>query len=106
MMALLTTVETTSPTFRLIGHSDYGDVIAFIIYLTRIELGSRRRIRFSLLRLREVYLSVPYGIRSRFIVRQTLSTVVACALIMAILVMGLRRSVCQITGILLLPYLL
>ena len=41
-MALLTTVETTSPMFRLIGHSDYGDVIAFIIYLTRIELGSQR----------------------------------------------------------------
>ena len=38
-MALFTAIEAMSPPVCLICHSDYGHVIAFIVHLTRIELG-------------------------------------------------------------------
>ena len=105
-MALFTAIEATSPPVRFICHSDYGHVITFIIHLTWIELRDWGRVRLFLLWLREMYLCVSYGIRSCLIVRWAFSAIMVRILVMIILIMRLRRSVCQITGILLFPYLL
>ena len=106
MMALFTAIEAMSPPVCLICHSNYGHVITFIIHLTRIELGDWGRVRLFLLWLREMYFHVSYGIRSCLIVHWAFSTIMVHILVMVILIMRLQRSVCQITGILLLPYLL
>ena len=58
MMAFFTAIKATSPLVCLICHSYYGDVITFIVHLTRIELGDLGQVKLFLLRFWEMHLCV------------------------------------------------
>ena len=56
--------------------------------------------------VRKLYIGMPYRVGLGFIIWGALAPVVCGVLIHIIMVMGLQRGVCWVTGVLLLPYLL
>ena len=105
-MTLLPTIEASTPFFGLLGHVDYSHIVTVILYLTWIIVATGGWSGFILFGFRKLYISMPYHIRPGFIIRGALAPIVCGVLIHIIMVMGLRRGVCWVTGVLLLPYLL
>ena len=105
-MTLPPAIEASTPFLGLLGHIDYGHIVTVIIYLTRINVSIGGRVGFILFIFRKLYIGMPYGIGSGFIIWGALAPIVCGVLIHVIMVMGLRRGVCWIKGVLLLPYLL
>ena len=105
-MTLFPTIEASAPLVSLIGHINYGHIVILIIYLFRINLAAGVWTGFVLFGIRKLYVSMPYRIGPVFIIRRALATIVSRILIHIIMIMGLRHGVCQVTGVLLLLYLL
>ena len=105
-MTLPPTIEASTPFLSLLSHIDYGHIVAIIVYLTRINVATGGQGGFVRFVFRKLYISMPYCVGPGFIIWGALAPVVCGVLIHVIMVMGLRRGVCWITGVLLLLYLL
>ena len=105
-MTLLPTIEASTPFFDLLGHVDYGHIVTVIVYLIQINIATGGWGGFVLFGVRKLYIGMPYHVGPGFIIRGALAPIVCGVLVHIIMVMGLRRGVCWVTGVLLLLYLL
>ena len=75
-MNLLPAVQALTPFLSLFGHIDYGHVVTVIVYLTRINVTTGGLGGFILFGFRKLYISMPYGVGSGFIIWGTLAPMV------------------------------